>query len=76
MPKKNGREALAEIKQDEKLKTLPILVFSTSKADEDVVTTYKLGANSYINKPDSYEGLVAILKTVRRYWHETVEVPR
>lgn len=72
MPKKSGREALVEIKRDESLRHMPILIFSTSTANEDVVASYRLGANSYIRKPDAYEGFVGSLRR-RQYWHDAIE---
>ena len=75
MPRKDGREALAEIKADPNLRGIPIVVLTTSKADEDIVRSYDLGANSYITKPVDFDGLVEALKTLGRYWFEIVELP-
>ncbi len=75
MPKKDGREALQEIKQDDKLKRIPIVVLTTSKAEEDIYRTYNLGVNSFITKPVSFEGLVDIMKTLTKYWFEIVALP-
>ena len=75
MPRKDGREALKEIKADPDLRSIPIVVLTTSKAEEDIVRSYDLGANSYITKPVTFEGLVAVLKTLGRYWFEIVELP-
>ncbi len=75
MPKKDGREALKEIKSDPKLKIIPIVVLTTSKAEEDIFKTYNLGVNSFITKPVSFESLVEIMKTLSRYWFEIVDLP-
>ena len=75
MPKKDGREALKEIKSDPKLRDIPIVVLTTSKAEEDVYRTYNLGVNSFITKPVSFESLVAITRDLGRYWFEIVELP-
>lgn len=75
MPRKDGREALREIKNNPSLRQIPIVVLTTSKADEDIYRTYDLGANSYITKPVTFEGLVAVIKALGRYWFEIVELP-
>ena len=75
MPKKDGREALQEIKADPHLKHIPIVVLTTSDEDEDIYRTYNLGVNSFITKPVSFEGLVDIMKTLKLYWFEIVELP-
>ena len=75
MPKKDGREALKEIKADQGLKRIPIVVLTTSKAEEDIQRTYNLGVNSFISKPVSFESLVEIMKTLTKYWFEIVELP-
>ena len=75
MPKKDGREALKEIKSDPDLKQIPIVVLTTSKADEDIYRSYNLGVNSYITKPVSFEGLVEVMKALSLYWFEIVRLP-
>lgn len=75
MPRKNGREALAEIRADENLRSIPVVVLTTSKAEEDIFKTYDLGVNSYITKPVTFGGLVEVMKTWQRYWFELVELP-
>jgi CheY-like chemotaxis protein len=75
MPKKDGREALAEIKADESLRRIPVIVLTTSKDDEDVLRTYDLGVNSFITKPVTFAGLVEVMRTWTRYWLEIVELP-
>lgn len=75
MPKKDGREALQEIKADPELRPIPVIVLTTSKAEEDIYRTYDLGANSYIAKPVTFESLVSVMKTLGKYWFEIVELP-
>ncbi len=75
MPKKDGREALQEIKNEDSLRTIPVIVLTTSKAEEDVMRSYDIGANSYITKPVTFEKLVEIMRTIGRYWFEMVELP-
>ncbi len=75
MPRKDGRTALQEIKASADLHRIPIIILTTSKADEDIVKTYNLGVNSFICKPVSFEKLVDIVKTVGRYWIEIVALP-
>ena len=70
MPRKDGREALKEIKNNPKLKQIPVVVLTTSKAEEDIYRTYNLGVNSFITKPVTFEGLVDVLKILGRYWFE------
>ena len=75
MPRKDGREALKEIKADPDLRRIPIVVLTTSKAEEDIYRTYDLGANSFIAKPVKFESLVTLMKEIKRYWIEIVELP-
>ena len=75
MPRKDGREALREIKAHPDLRRIPVVVLTTSKAEEDIYRTYDLGANSFITKPVSFEGLVAVMRDIGRYWIEIVELP-
>lgn len=74
MPKKDGREALEEIKRDPNLRNIRIIVLTTSKAEEDIYRTYNLGAASYITKPVTFESLVDVVKTLGKYWLEIVEL--
>ena len=76
MPKKDGREALKEIKAEKRLRSIPIIVLTTSKAEKDILSTYDLGVSSFITKPVSFEGLVDVMKTLNKYWFEIVELPR
>jgi CheY-like chemotaxis protein len=75
MPRKDGREALEEIKNDPRLRTIRVVVLTTSKAEEDIVRTYNLSAASYITKPVTFEGLLDVIKTMGKYWLEIVELP-
>jgi CheY-like chemotaxis protein len=75
MPKKDGREALQEIKADPKLRHIPVVVLTTSSAEEDILRTYDLGANSFISKPVTFEGLVKVMRALGHYWLEIVELP-
>ena len=75
MPKKDGRQALKEIKEDAELRRIPIVVLTTSAAEEDILRTYDLGVNSYITKPVTFEGLVEVMKSLSKYWFEIVELP-
>jgi len=75
MPRKDGREVLREIRADPALRRLPIVVLTTSRADEDIVRSYELGVNSFIVKPVTFAGLVEVLRTLGRYWFEVVALP-
>lgn len=75
MPKKDGREALREIKADDRLRRIPIIVLTTSKAEEDILKTYHLGVSSFITKPVTFEGLVNVMKALSTYWFQIVELP-
>ncbi len=75
MPRKDGREALEEIKSDSDLRSIPIVVLTTSKQEEDILRSYDVGANSYVTKPVTFKGLVDVMKTLGRYWLEIVELP-
>jgi CheY-like chemotaxis protein len=75
MPRKDGREALQEIKADPKLKRIRIVIMTTSKAEEDILRTYNLSAASYITKPVTFEALVDVVRTLGKYWLEIVELP-
>lgn len=76
MPKKDGREALREIKSDPNLRQIPVVVLTTSKADEDILRSYDSGASSFVSKPVTFEGLVSLMKGLGRYWFEMVDLPR
>jgi CheY-like chemotaxis protein len=75
MPKKDGREALREIKANPDLRRIPVVIMTTSKAEEDIFRSYDLGANSFITKPVTFERLVDLMRTLGQYWIEFVELP-
>jgi Response regulator containing a CheY-like receiver domain and an HTH DNA-binding domain len=76
MPGKDGRAALSEIKADPDLKRIPVVILTTSKADEDIARSYDLGANSFISKPVTFDGLVEAIRTLDTYWFQLVALPR
>lgn len=76
MPRKDGREALAEIKNDPELKRIPVIVLTTSKADGDIIRSYDLGVNSFITKPVTFESLVQVTSKLGQYWFEIVNLPQ
>ncbi|MEA5513402.1 response regulator [Nodularia sp. UHCC 0506] len=75
MPKKDGLEVLKDIKTDPTLRRIPVIVLSTSENKEDIYKTYDLGANSFITKPVKFAALVEIMKSIRKYWFEVVQLP-
>ncbi|HXF06479.1 MAG TPA: response regulator [Blastocatellia bacterium] len=75
LPKKDGREVLAEIKADEKLRRIPVVVLTTSKAEQDILRTYDLHANCYITKPVDLEQFIAVVKSVEDFWLTIVKLP-
>lgn len=75
MPRKDGREALKEIKSNASLKKIPVIVLTTSKAEEDILKTYDLGVNSFILKPISFDDFINVIKTLSKYWFEIVQLP-
>lgn len=75
MPGKGGREVIAELKGDATLRHIPVIVLTTSSNEDDIVACYDLGASSYIVKPVSYDGLVAITRSLKHYWIETNVLP-
>jgi CheY-like chemotaxis protein len=75
MPKMDGREALAQIKGDARLKRIPTVVLTTSKAEEDILRAYGLGVSSFIVKPVTFKSLVDLTLAFSRYWFEIVELP-
>ena len=75
MPRKDGKEVLAEIRSDPALCEIPVVVLTTSKAEEDVLRSYSLGANSFIVKPVSFDGLVDVMRSLDDYWFEMVRLP-
>ena len=75
MPRKDGREALREIKSDASLSDIPVVVFTTSKSEEDIYLSYQLGVNSFITKPVTFENLLQVMTALGKYWFEIVELP-
>jgi len=75
MPRMDGREALQEIKKDPDLRRIPIVILTTSKSEEDILRSYDYGAAGYVTKPVSFEGLVAVMQAIGRYWFDIVELP-
>ena len=75
MPKKDGREVLKEIKQHPVFKKIPIIVFTTTKNESEIKRCYELGANTYVVKPVSFEGLLRVLDDIRAYWFNTAAIP-
>jgi len=75
MPKVDGREALGIIKGDPELRSIPIVVLTTSNSEEDVARAYQAGANSFISKPLTFVGLAAVLRSLKHYWFEMVKLP-
>jgi CheY-like chemotaxis protein len=75
MPRKDGREALRDIRATLELRSIPVVIFTTSRAETDIKLVYQLGANSFVTKPVAYEALVQTLETIARYWLSVVELP-
>jgi CheY-like chemotaxis protein len=75
MPRLDGRQALREIKADPELRRIPVVVLTTSRAEEDVLRTYDLGVNSFVTKPLKFDDLVEVVRALGRYWLEIVELP-
>lgn len=76
MPKKDGRQCLKEIKSDDELKSIPVIVLTTSKAEEDILRTYDLGVNSFVTKPVTFVELVEVMKNLGNYWFDIVQLPK
>ena len=75
LPKKDGREVLQEIKQDEKLKRIPVVVLTTSKAEEDVLKSYNLHANCYVRKPVDLDAFIEVVRSIDTFWLAIVKLP-
>ena len=75
LPKKDGREVLQEIKNDEKLKRIPVVILTTSKAEEDVLRSYNLHANCYVTKPVDLEKFIVVVQSIDRFWLNVVTLP-
>ncbi len=76
LPKKDGREVLEEIKQDDKLKRIPVVVLTTSRAEEDILRTYDLHANCYVTKPVDLDQFINIVKSIEDFWLTIVRLPQ
>ena len=74
MPRKDGREALKELRADPRFKATRVIIMTTSKAEEDIIRSYDLSAASYITKPVTFDGLVDVIRTLGKYWLEIVEL--
>ncbi|MDY6964707.1 MAG: response regulator [Halobacteriota archaeon] len=75
MPRKNGREVLEEIKTDDNLKRIPVVILTTSKAEEDILRTYDLHANCYISKPVDMDQFIDVVKLIENFWFTVVKLP-
>lgn len=75
MPRVDGFKVLKELKKDETLKVLPVIVFTSSERSEDVELAYKLGCNSYVVKPVKFDEFIKVIEEIKRYWFETSEIP-
>ena len=75
LPKKDGREVLAEIKEDENLKSIPVVILTISKAEEDILRTYNLHANCYITKPLNLDKFMEVVKSIEDFWLSVVKLP-
>ncbi len=76
MPRRDGREALREMKADPELRSIPVVILTTSRTEEDIDQTYELGANSFITKPATFGRFVRAMEVANEYWFQTVELPR
>jgi CheY-like chemotaxis protein len=76
MPRKDGREALVEIKADPRLRRIPVVVLTTSRAEEDVDRTYETGISGYIQKPVSFTGLLEVMNAIGLYWLQVAKLPK
>jgi two-component system, chemotaxis family, response regulator Rcp1 len=75
LPKKNGREVLAEIKVDPRLKCIPVVILTSSQAEQDIVMTYNLHANCYIKKPVDFDQFIEVVKSIEDFWFNVVKLP-
>ena len=76
LPKKNGQEVLAELKADEELRTIPVVILTTSEAEEDILKSYGLYANCYISKPVDFASFVEVVRNIRHFWFNVVTLPQ
>ena len=75
LPRKDGREVLREIKEDERLKCIPVVILTTSKAEEDIVKSYSLHANCYVTKPLAIEQFISVVQAIETFWFTIVKLP-
>jgi len=75
LPKKDGREVLREIKEDNNLKNIPVVVLTTSRAEKDILKSYDLHANAYVTKPLDFDQLIKVVKSIENFWLEVVNLP-
>ena len=75
VPRKDGRAVLAEIKEEENLKSIPVVILTTSQAESDILTTYRHHANCYITKPVDFDLFIKVVKVIENFWFRTVELP-
>jgi two-component system, chemotaxis family, response regulator Rcp1 len=75
LPKKNGFEVLQEIKADEDLKRIPVVVLTTSQSEQDIIRSYELNANAYVTKPVDLNQFLAVVKAIEGFWLEIVKLP-
>ncbi|KAI9132235.1 response regulator [Acaryochloris sp. CCMEE 5410] len=75
LPRKDGREVLAEMQESENLKRIPVVVLTTSEADEDILKSYQIGANAYVTKPVGLKGLVKVVNLLEEFWFTIVKLP-
>ncbi len=75
LPKKSGREVLAELKEDVSLRSIPVIILSTSQAENDIVNSYKLNANCYITKPMDLDDFIKVIKSIEEFWFTVVKLP-
>jgi CheY-like chemotaxis protein len=75
LPKKSGREVLEEIKQDDALRHIPVVILTTSQAEQDVLASYRLRANAYVTKPVDLDQFLKVVRVIERFWLEIVKLP-
>lgn len=75
LPKKDGREVLEEVKNDEDLKNIPVVVLTTSQAEADILKSYNLHANAYVTKPVDFDQFIKVVKSIEDFWLEVVKLP-
>ena len=75
LPKKDGREVLAEIKSDQNLKTIPVVIISSSEAEQDIIKSYDLNANCYVTKPVNFDQFIKVVQSINEFWLTIVKLP-